>query len=400
MKPRATYYLLRASFVLFYRMWLTVTLLYHAEMVTTDPLLLILLSVVHEGTVFLFEVPTGIVADSYSRKWSTIIGLLMIGSAYCLEGSAPIYGRVLLAQFIYGVGFTFFSGANDAWIADEIGPEQAAPVFMRGTQISLIFGQIGIISAIVIGQFGVQVPLIVAGIAIIVLGLFLAIVMREEGFSPEKTTSGVRAKLMNTVRQSRMALRTQPLLLNVVLVGFVVGTTGGFDRLFTPHFLSYEPQMDAVIWYGLLEAAISLASAVVLEAIRRRATTLSSEQVPRTIALLYLGTIVGNIVFVLAGNFGMAVMAFWFSQMFRNTTRPLIIIWINQFAESRIRATAISMYWQSNALGQVVGSPFVGLIGRLFSLRVALMASVLALSPTLWLLTRNHDADETTSIQS
>lgn len=401
MTPRATYYVMRGTFSLFYRMWLTVTLLYHAEMITPDPLLLVLLGVVHEGTVFLFEIPTGVVADAYSRKWSTVIGLFLIGGAYCLEGSAPIYGRVLLALFIYGIGFTFFSGANDAWLADEIGPEHAAPVYMRGTQISLIFGQGGILGAIVVGQFGLQVPLIVAGIGIMLLGLFLAMTMTENGFSPDRSVEGVRSRLTKTIQQSTGALRTQPMLLTVVLVGVIVGTSaGGFDGLFTPHFLSFNPQIDSVIWFGLLEAAISLATILVLEVIRRRAKYLSSDQVPRTIALLYLGTIIGNIAFVLAGNFGMAILAFWVSQMFRSITRPLMIIWINQFAESHVRATAISMYWQSIALGNVITGPFIGLIGRLFSLQVALMTSVLALSPSLWLLTRKRVADEPSNEQA
>jgi predicted MFS family arabinose efflux permease len=164
---------------------------------------------------------------------------------------------------------------------------------------------------------------------------------------------------------------------------------GGYDGLFTPHFLlNFDPPLEPLLWFGLLSGAVSLSSAIILEWIRRRARLISAERVPRLIAALYAGTILGNVVFVLAGQFELAVAGYWFSQMLRTTTRPLMIIWINQITPSRFRTTAISMYWQSISLGNIIGAPIIGLIGSLTTLRWALMSAVLALSPTLWLLTR------------
>src|SRR5690606_5640040 len=87
--------------------------------------------------------------------------------------------------------------------------------------------------------------------------------------------------------------------------------------------------------------------------------------------------------------------AYWFSQMLRTTTRPLIIIWINQITPSQFRASAISMYWQSISLGNIIGAPVIGLIGTVTSVRWALMTSVLALSPTLSPLTLRGRSAET-----
>jgi MFS transporter, DHA3 family, tetracycline resistance protein len=104
MTPQTTYYLMRGGVSLFYNMWLTVTLLYHATLVTTDPFLLLMLGVALEATTFLFEIPTGVFADSYSRKWSVIIGCLLSGVAYILEGLFPIYLTVLMAQVVFWGG--------------------------------------------------------------------------------------------------------------------------------------------------------------------------------------------------------------------------------------------------------------------------------------------------------
>lgn len=391
MRPETIYYLMRGGVSTFYNMWLTVTMLYHATVITQDPLQLILLGVAHEVTVFLFEIPTGVVADTYSRKWSCVIGLLMTGAAFALEGAFALYATIVLAQILHGIGFTFYSGANDAWLADEIGPDRAAPVFVRGAQIALIAPQIGILSAILIGQAGLAAPLFVAGIGMGTIGTILAFVMNEHGFKPEKSSARVWGNLTGTFRRSLSMLERGKGLALVVVVGLVVGlSVGGYDRLFTPHFLLNftPPPLEPVVWLGLMSAAVSLSAALILQWIRRRARLISTERVPRLIAALYGGTILGNVVFVMAGRLELALIAYWFSQMLRTTTRPLIIIWISQITPSQFRASAISMYWQSISLGNVLGAPVVGLIGTLTSVRWALMTAVLALSPTLWLLTR------------
>ena len=63
-----------------------------------------------EASVFLFEVPTGVVADVYSRRLSVIIGYALIGLGFALEGIVPRFEAVLLAQVLWGVGYTFTSG--------------------------------------------------------------------------------------------------------------------------------------------------------------------------------------------------------------------------------------------------------------------------------------------------
>ncbi|MEL6408272.1 MAG: MFS transporter [Chloroflexota bacterium] len=395
LSPRLTYYLMRGSVSFFYQMWLTVTLLYHTTRITDDPLQLVLLGVVLEGTIFLLEIPTGVVADAYSRKWSVIFGIFLTGVAYLLEGMFAIYATVLLAQFLYGVGFTFYSGANDTWIADEVGTDDAPPVFLRGSQIGLVCGQLGILSAIAIGTFGIALPLIISGLGLMVIACLLIPIMREDNFTPEKSTTSVWGQFTGTFQRSTQLLGRGSRFWIVVMVGVITGlSVGGYDRLFTPHFLlNYSTTIEPIIWFGILSAVVSLSSAVILGRLRQRTHLIDAERVPRLIAWLYGGTIVGNIVFILAGQFWLALVAYWFSQMLRATTRPLIIIWVNQITTSQVRASAISMYWQSNSLGQIIGAPFIGLLGNLTTLRIALMTSVLALSPAVWLLSHTQTPD-------
>src|SRR5690606_16264346 len=94
--------------------------IYRVEAAHLNPLQLVLLGTALEVVIFIFEVPTGLVADVYSRRLSVIIGYTIIGLAFVLQGSLPFFLPILLGEMLWGLGWTFISGAEDAWLADEI----------------------------------------------------------------------------------------------------------------------------------------------------------------------------------------------------------------------------------------------------------------------------------------
>ena len=65
-----------------------------------------------EVAVFLFEVPTGVFADTYGRRRSVITGCMLMGCGFALEGAIPEFIAVLAAQAVWGVGYTLISGAS------------------------------------------------------------------------------------------------------------------------------------------------------------------------------------------------------------------------------------------------------------------------------------------------
>src|SRR6478609_6976383 len=93
---------------------------------------MVLVGTVLEATTFLFEVPTGVVADLVSRRLSVIIGFLLTGLAFVVEGGIATFAAALLGNVVWGIGYTFVSGALQAWITDEVGPEHVAPASRAG----------------------------------------------------------------------------------------------------------------------------------------------------------------------------------------------------------------------------------------------------------------------------
>ena len=104
----------------------TTAAVYLIRDVGMSPLQLVLAGTALEVAYFLCEVPTGVLADLYSRRLSLIVSAVVSGIGMVLVGLAPSPTSVLLAMALWGLGWTFRSGAEDAWLADEVGADRFA----------------------------------------------------------------------------------------------------------------------------------------------------------------------------------------------------------------------------------------------------------------------------------
>src|SRR4051812_6886272 len=157
---------------------------YFVTTVGMSPLQLVLVGTFMELTIFVFEVPTGIVADVYSRRLSVVIGVLVMGAATVFVGSVPEAWAVIAGWSIWGFGYTFTSGAADAWLADEIGADNVRPVYLRSAQISRVVALVAIAVSVGLGLVTLWLPIVVGGCVIVATGVALALVMPETGFAP------------------------------------------------------------------------------------------------------------------------------------------------------------------------------------------------------------------------
>ncbi|MEZ4618813.1 MAG: MFS transporter [Caldilineaceae bacterium] len=359
-----------------------------------NPLQLVTVGVVLECMTFFFEIPTGVVADLYSRRLSVIIGYCLFGAGFLVEGLFATFSAVLIAQVLWGIGFTFYSGAGDAWIADEIGEAQAGPIYLRAAQVSQLMALAGVgVGALLVG-YGLQWPILSGATIYLAMVPLLLWFMTEAGFQPaaEHAEQGIIKRVIAPLQESIQLVRVRPILTTILLVGVVIGLCiGGFDRLEAAHFtgnftLPQLGTLEPVAWFSIMSGIIGVLSLISTEFVRRRLDVTSNALVARLLSALYSGMIVCMLLFALTGSFYLALVAFCVSQTLRNTGRPLLIIWINQNTRPQVRATVISMYWQSNAFGQIVGSPIIGWIGTLFSLRAALAVGAVIYTAVLPLL--------------
>jgi DHA3 family tetracycline resistance protein-like MFS transporter len=381
----------------FFALIFTVNMIYQATTVGLNPLQLVLVGTLLEIVCFTFEIPTGVVADVYSRRLSVIIGFFLIGIGFMIEGLFPVFGAVLLAQVAWGIGATFHSGALDAWLVDEVGDSRAAQAFLRASQVGQIAGIIGVIASVGLATLNIQLPIVLSGVLFISMGVWLILVMPEQGFQPApRTDRETWGSLFKTFGEGVAQVKGSAILLLILAISAVSGMfSEGFDRLWTAHVLenitlpnigNFEP----VIWFGFINISGAVVALVSMEVIRRRVNTENSAAVSRALTLIYALLILALVGFAIAQSFPQALIALWLIGVLRNAIHPLENAWTNMFVESQVRATVLSMRAQLNAFGQIAGGPIVGYIGTMSSLRVALSFSALLLAPTLPLFIRSR----------
>jgi DHA3 family tetracycline resistance protein-like MFS transporter len=379
---------------------------YYIRDVGMSPLQLVLVGTAIELTCFLFEVPTGIVADTYSRKWSVLIGGFLVGVCYIITGLAPFFVAIIIAEVIRGIGATFESGADEAWITDEVGADNVGALFLRVGQVAPIFNLIGVlVSVLLASRFGYAVPILIGALMMIALAAFSMFAMPEKGFvrAPVETRHGASLpqRMFGTFKAGALAIRTTPVLLLLVLMEVFIGTSSeGFDRLneaqylvtlgLPPLTLPVVGTLDPIAWFALFNIVWTILGVTVLEMARRRVTFEDHSKVAKAMFAFNAVIIVATLGFALAGNF---VVAFGM-ELIRGVTysllRPIAATWMNQsISDSRIRATVLSMNGQANALGQIFGGPGIGWIGNAFGIRAAIAAAGLLLTPALVLIARS-----------
>ena len=376
-------------------MMFVVTSLYEATVAGLTPVQLILVGTALEISAFIFEVPTGIVADVYSRRLSIIIGYILMGVGFLVEGLFPAFIPILLAQIVWGLGYTFTSGATQAWITDEIGEDDANKLFLRATRVGLYASLLGMGLAALVGVNNVAMPILVGAIGVLLIGVILIFIMPEKNFHPTpREDRNTWQHMWHTFRQGADTVRSKPRLMSIVGVGLFYGIySEGFDRLWVKHLLD---QFSLPILFGnnqvgffaVLRAAGALLTILAVHLVEKRVDSTNTIAFGRAM-LVVTGLIsVAMLGFALSPFLLLSLGLYLIIDALRDVRIPLQTAWVNQKLDSKVRATVHSMFGQVDAIGQMLGGPVVAVIAALGSTLASLVTSSLLLTPALFFVSR------------
>lgn len=385
-----TYLLFSAITAMCFSLVATVMIVYHIEIVHLNPLQLILVGTTLELACFIFEIPTGIVADVYSRKLSIVIGGVLTGVGFILEGSISSFVFVLVAQIVWGLGSTFISGSLEAWIAEEEKNKDLDEIYIKGAQAGQIGAFIGIVLSTVIANFSVRLPIIVSGVLFIILALFLWLYMPENNFKPSAPGDlNTFKKMVYTFKSGLKFVKSKSIIMILLAVTLFYGLSSeGYDRLSNAHFLQDTTlpklgNLSSVTWFGIFGILGMILSFIVMHFMAKNLKNEDNRKNGKLLLCINILYISSMLIFALTRNFSLMLIAYLATNTFRIINEPIFSAWLNGHIDDNSRATVLSINGQMNSLGQILGGPIIGIIATNISVSMGIACTSLLVTPVL-----------------
>ena len=348
----------------------------------------------------LFELPTGVVADTRGRRTSFLLGtatLFITTWAYLWlwYAKGPFWAWAAVSVFL-GLGFTFYSGATEAWLVDGLKHagfrEELDTVFAKGSIASGIAMLTGTVAGGLVAQFtNLGVPYVMRIVALGLTFFIALLLMHDRGFKPKARTSFFN-EVGDVVSESvEFGLRNRPIrwmMLSSIFSGGVA------------IYAFYAMQPYLLELYGGSNYTIAGAAAAVVagaQIVGGLLVPFAARLFKKRTSLLLAGLIVSVATLVLigfAGNFWvvLALLAVW--AIVFASVGPVRQAYINGIIPSEQRATVLSADNLMNSAGGAISQPALGKVAEVWGFPASYLGSAIfqSLAIPLLLLARREKA--------
>jgi MFS family permease len=358
----------------------------------------------------IFEIPTGVVADTVGRKASYLLGTITLSVTTGLYWmlwvwQAPFVWWAIVSVLL-GLGFTFFSGAVEAWLVDALTSTGYAgsleAVFGRGlvvTGIAMFAGSV--LGGVIAQATNLGVPFLVRAGVLVVMFVYAFIVMRDLGFTPDRSRGPVKATRLVLRESIEHGLKRRSVRYMILSAPFASGVGIYAFYALQPYLLELYGDPTAYSIAGLAAAILSLAQiagGVLAPRIRtlfaKRTSTVIGASLLSVVSLIVLGV---NSLFWLAVVFLM-LWGFVFA-----VAEPVRQAYLNDMIPSKQRATVLSFDSLFSSLGGVFIQPALGRSADLWGYGASLMIGGLVELigvPIMLASRRQNDPADTKTVQA
>ncbi|MDQ3381322.1 MAG: MFS transporter [Actinomycetota bacterium] len=344
------------------------------------------------GTV-LFEIPTGVVADTLGRRMSFLLSVSVLGlSTLAYVTLAAIDAGVIafaLASVVMALGFTFYSGAMEAWLVDALAATGYRglldSVFARGSQVTGSAMLVGTIGGGFLGQIDLSIPYVVRSVLLVAVFAVAFVVMHDVGFTPRPVPAGqLPAEIAKNARAGvAFGWGQRPLRLLMLASFLQLGFLSWAFYASQPYLLDLL-ESDAVWVVGVVAAAIALSTIA-----GNQVVSLAARRCGRRTTLLLIAGAVQTgaaIVLGLAGSFWVALPALLLVMAGLGVTSPVRQAYLHQLVPSEQRATVVSFDSMVSGAGGVGAQVGLGAFGEARSVSSAFVVGGLATAGAIPLL--------------
>lgn len=314
-----------------------------------------------------FEIPTGVVADTIGRRASYLLGTVTLSLSTAFYWLLWLWHAPFvwwaLASVLLGLGFTFFSGAVDAWLVDALTATgytgSLETVFGRGlvvTGVAMFTGSV--LGGVIAQATNLGVPFLLRAGVLVVMFVFAFAAMRDLGFTPDKSLGPLKAT-RNILNQSiEHGMRKRSVRYVILSAPFASGVGIYAFYALQPYLLVLYGDPKAYSIAGLAAAILSLAQVaggIVAPRLRRmfakRTTTVIGASLSSIVVLVLLG---------LTAFFWFAVVLLVVWGFVYAVAGPVRQAYLNDMIPSKQRATVLSFDSLFGSLGGVVIQPALG----------------------------------------
>jgi MFS family permease len=359
----------------------------------------------------LFEVPTGIVADTIGRRTSYLLGTITLAASTLLyvllwQVEAPFWQWALVSLLI-GLGFTFFSGAVEAWLVDALTATgftgELEEVFGRGQVVSGIAMLTGSVAGgFIAQQASLGVPFVLRGVVLIVMFVVAFRLMHDLGFTPapgRRPIAEMRRIASDSIEYGWRVPAAKWLMVEALFTGGV-----GIYSFYAlqPYLLELYGDPEAYQIAGLVAAIVAgaqilggIAAPWIRRRFRRRTSALILTAGLGVLTLGLMGAIeTFEAVIALVVVWGLLFAA----------TMPIRQTYLNGLIPSRQRATILSFDSMMSSSGGVWAQPVLGRAADAWgygpSYLLGAGISALALPCLVMSRRQNAPADEAAVVQA
>lgn len=319
------------------------------------------------GGMVLFEVPTGVVADTIGRRMSYLLGTITLTVSTLLyvmlwQIEAPFWAWALSSMFL-GLGFTFFSGAVEAWLVDALTATgftgELETVFGRGqivTGAAMLTGSVA--GGFIAQQLSLGAPFVIRGAILAVMFVVAFRLMHDLGFTPDKSRRPLAEMRKITADSIDFGWRVPAVKWLMVEALFAGGVGIYAFYALQPYLLELYGDPDAYQIAGLVAAIV--AGAQILGGIAApRIRRFFHRRTSALMATLALGTAALALMGVFESFWAVIGLVCVWGLTFA-ASMPIRQAYINGLIPSRQRATILSFDSMMNSTGGVWAQPVLG----------------------------------------
>ena len=349
----ASWFFLRSFF---HRGWWLVASLYFVIEAELTPFQLVFVGTAQALTVILAEVPAGVFADAYSRKWSLVVSHTLMGAGMLSTGLVLSFPALVVTQMVWGLSWTFSSGADVAWMTDELDdPQATSSALVNAAKWGQAGSACGVVALGVLAwTTSLSLAIVFAGVSMLVLGGLVALSFPEKNFRRAPAGELLKRSL-HTLKQGMIKLRSHRVLVHILVCTYLInGADEVFTRLYAKHMveLGLPPLLEPIFWFTVLTIATLIVSFFALSKLNRML-----EEGTRDYRAYSLGTLFGLAGFGLlavSSNFEVAAIAVVLvGGIAMSVMRTVSVVWANKNASSEIRATIHSFLSLAENLGEM-----------------------------------------------